>query len=105
MLAEHGLDLRRSDAEALVLDELLLAIDDEDVALVVAAADVAGVEPAVADDVGGVLRLVPVAPHHLRAAHADLTHLAIGERPRTGLQIHELVLRGPYHPSQRLRAP
>src|SRR5207253_10663674 len=75
MLAEHGLDLGGSHPKALVLDELLLAVDDEDVPALVLAADVAGVEPAVTDDVGGVLRLVPVPAHDLRPAHADLTDL------------------------------
>src|SRR5207249_7242829 len=101
VLAEHRLDLSRSDTEALVLDELLLAIDDEDVALLVAAADVAGVEPAVADDVGRVLRLVPVAPHHLRAANADLADLSIGKRLRAGLEVDDLVLRAGNHSPDR----
>src|SRR5207237_6176237 len=35
MLAEHRLDLRGPDAEALVLDELLLAVDDEGVPVLV----------------------------------------------------------------------
>jgi hypothetical protein len=38
MLAEHRLDLRRPDAESLVLDELFLAVDDEHVSLVIATA-------------------------------------------------------------------
>src|SRR5439155_20878400 len=78
MLAEDRLDLGRPDAESLVLDELFLAIDDEDVSLVVAPADVPGVEPPVADDVRRVLRFVPVALHHLWPANADLADLAVG---------------------------
>src|SRR5206468_10020558 len=92
VLAEHRLDLRRADPEPLVLDELLLAIDDENVTLVVSAPDVAGVEPAVADDVRRVLRLVPVAPHDLRSADADLADLTVRERSCPGLEIDDLVL-------------
>src|SRR5205814_10304596 len=80
----------------------LLAVDDEGVALVVATANVAGVEPAVADDVGGVLRLVPVAAHHLRSAHAYLADLAVREGLRAGLEIDDLVLGARYHGSDRL---
>ena len=53
--------------ESLVLDELLDAIHDEEEALLVAEADVAGVKPSVRVD-GGSRRLrVPiVAQHHLK---------------------------------------
>src|SRR3989442_1824905 len=75
VFAEDGLHLGRPDTESLVLDELLLAIDDEDVPLLVLLADVAGIEPAVADHVRRVLGLVPITAHHLRASHADLADL------------------------------
>src|SRR5438270_8321484 len=102
MLAQDRLDLRRSDTESFVLDELLLAIDDEHVALVVAAPNVPGVEPAVADDVCRVLRLVPVALHHLWAADADLADLAVRERLRAGLEIDDLVFGARHHRADRL---
>src|SRR5438093_11899496 len=92
MLAEDGLDLGRADAEALVLDELLLAVDDEDLALLVLLPDVAGEEPAVAEHRGGVRRLAPVALHDLGAAHRDLADLARRERARAGLEVDDLVL-------------
>src|SRR5207245_2945234 len=92
ILAEHVLDLAGADPEALVLDELLLTVDDEDVPALVLAADVAGVEPAVTDDVGGVLRLVPVPAHDLRPAHADLTDLTGREDFRPALEVDDPVL-------------
>ena len=39
-------------------DQLLLAIDDAEIALVVELADVTGVQPTVDDRLGGLLRLV-----------------------------------------------
>src|SRR5438093_10896598 len=75
MFAEHRFDLRRPDAESFVLDELLLAVDDEDVALLVDLADVTGEEPSVAKYRGRVVRLSPVAAHDLWSADRDLTDL------------------------------
>ena len=54
-------------------DQLLLAVDDRQVAVLVELADVAGAVPAVGvDRRGGLLRLVAVAAHQQRAAHQDL---------------------------------
>jgi hypothetical protein len=51
----------------------LLAVDDEEKALVVHARDVAGMQPAIGvDDLRGLLRPLPVAGHHLRTLHAQL---------------------------------
>ena len=70
---QERLELGRWDLEALVLDELLEPVDDEEVSLVVDVADVAGVEPSVVvDGVRGRGRVVQVARHHLRTAHPDL---------------------------------
>src|SRR5438128_4967575 len=93
VFAEDGLHLGRPDAESLVLDELLLAIDDEDVPLLVLLADIARIEPAVADHIRRVLGLVPIAAHHLRALHADLADLIRRERSRPAVQIDDLVAR------------
>ena len=50
--------------------QLLLAVDDADVALAVDGGDVAGVQPAVGvDGLGRLLRVVAVALHHQRPAH------------------------------------
>ena len=82
---EHRLELGRRHLVALVLDELLDAVDEHDVAVVVGAADVAGVQPAVGvDRGGGRLRVVEVAAHDLRPAHADLALLARAELVAAG---------------------
>src|SRR5438105_807601 len=99
MLAEHRLDLRGPDAEALVLDELLLAVDDEDVPVLVLLADIAGEEPAVPQHGSGVLGLVPVAAHHLRAADGDLAHRADLDVAGAALELDDAVLRSRDHRS------
>ena len=79
---ENGLQLGRSNLEALVLDELLDPVDDEHVAVVVDVPDVAGVEPP--RGVDGALRLLlpPVlALHHGLAPRADLPERVLGQRP------------------------
>ena len=65
---EPLLDLDAVDVLAAADDHVLLAVGDEEEALVVEVADVAGVEPAVGvDRLGGGLGLVPVAGHEDRA--------------------------------------
>ncbi len=58
------LDLDRRDVLAAGDDHVLLAVGDREVVLVVDEAAVAGVEPAVADRLGGLVGLLPVARHH-----------------------------------------
>ncbi len=64
---EHGLELGGGDLEALVLDELLEPVHDEDLVVVVDEADVSGVQPPVlVDGVLGRLRIIQIAckiPH------------------------------------------
>src|SRR5262249_36055524 len=93
VLEQHGFEFSRRDAEALVLDHFLLALDDVDVSLVVHPADVARVKPAVAQGPGGFFRRVPISPHDLRAAHDDLTDLARTQRALAGLDVNDPVLR------------
>ncbi len=58
---ERVLDLTGGDEDAARVDDVLDAVDDEDVALLVDADEVAGVEPAVGEGVLGRGGVVPVA--------------------------------------------
>src|ERR1044071_6749119 len=77
---EHRLDLGGPDLEAGEVGHALEAVDQEEVAFVVGAAEVAGAEEALAvdlDEAGGVgLGVVPVAVEDLRAVRDDLADLA-----------------------------
>ena len=75
MLDEAVLDLDAVDVLAAADDHVLLAVGDEEEAVVVDVADVAGVQPAVAHGVRGRLGLVPVAGHDERAVHRHLAGL------------------------------
>ena len=78
---EPLLDLDAVDVLAAPDDHVLLAVGDEEEAVLVEVADVAGVQPAVGvDGLGGGLGLVPVAGHEDRAGDADLAGLADAER-------------------------
>jgi hypothetical protein len=92
VLDEQRLELGGRHLVALVLDELLDAIDEHDVAVLVGAADVAGVQPAIGvDRPRGGLGVVEVAAHDLRAAHAHLAVLA-GAELDAGGQFGDLAL-------------
>ena len=72
-LGQERLDpCRRDVVAARVDDQILLAIGDVQLPVGVDAADIAGVEPAVAQHRGGGLRIAPVAQHQERATHHDL---------------------------------
>src|SRR2546427_1719027 len=79
-LDDDGLDLGGIHVLAAGLDQLLLRLapDVVEPALVVEAADVAGVVPAVAQGVGGHVRLAEVALEHHRPTHQDLAGRADG---------------------------
>jgi hypothetical protein len=74
----HGVfDLRGKGFHAGDHDQVLLAIDELDIALRVHAADVAGEQPSAGREVArGFLRSLPIAGHHLRTAHPDFTDAA-----------------------------
>src|SRR5438445_3490266 len=83
-LDDHRFDLGRIHVLAAGLDQLFfrLAPDVVEPAVLVEAPDVAGVMPAVAQGVGGHVRLAEVALEHARAAPDDLArragrHLAV----------------------------
>src|SRR5215207_9388113 len=78
MLVEDLFDLARVDVEPAADDQLLLAVDDEEVAVLVALREIAGVQPSVlVDGPGGRFRAVPIAAHHHRPANQDLAYVAL----------------------------
>src|SRR5215212_1369383 len=76
VLVEHLFDLPRIDLEAARVDDLFLAVNDVEVAVVVHPGDVAGVEPAISQGLRGLLGHVPVALHPLRTLYDELARLA-----------------------------
>src|SRR5690606_31973464 len=70
------LDLVREDVEAGHVDHVLLAVDDAEIAALVHGRDVAGVEPAAAQRLVGLVGAVQVALEHLAPAGHQLTGLA-----------------------------
>src|SRR3546814_13572147 len=67
-------------------DLLLQAVDQVGIAVFVHGADVAGMEPAVAQRRRGLRRLLPIARHDLRPAQADLALLAPRNRRATAVE-------------------
>ena len=78
---QHVLDLARIDVVAAADEHVVLAVENVDEAVLVHASDVAGMEPTVAESLGGLFRAVPVTGHELGAAADDLALLAGGHRP------------------------
>src|SRR5262245_30064038 len=80
MGVEHGLDLGRPDLEARAVDHALQAVGDEEVAVLVVVAEVAGAEKTLAvvleEGLGGHLGLLPVAAKDLRAVDDDFSDFA-----------------------------
>ena len=78
MRQQDGLQLGRRHLVSLVLDQLLEAIHDIEVAVRVGVANVAGVQPAIViENLRGGGRVVEIALHHLGTANQDL---AVGLR-------------------------
>jgi hypothetical protein len=83
MLVEHLLDLPRVDVVAAANDQVLLPVDDVEVAVLVDPGQVTGVEPAPIrlpcplHGLGGGLGALPVAFHHVRPADDDLADLTL----------------------------
>ena len=77
---QRRFELGRRHLVALVLDQLLQSIDQEQVAVLVDIADVAGVQPAfLVEHLSGRMVVVQVAAHHLGSANPDLTGLLAAE--------------------------
>src|SRR5262245_33041651 len=89
MLQQYCFEFRGRDTEALVFDHLFFAIDDVNISLVIHPADVAGVEPSVAQGTRGLFRRVPVTFHYLRATHASLADLALRQIDFAGLEVYD----------------
>ena len=76
MLEEDVLDFARIDVLAAADDHVLLAVDEEEVAVRVDVADVSRVEPPAAEGFRGRVRVPEVADHDVRPAEADFATLA-----------------------------
>ena len=76
---EHRLDLRRPDLVPGAVDHALQAVGDEEIALLVVVAEVAGAEEAFAvvldEGLRGRLGLLPVAAEYLRPVDDDFADL------------------------------
>src|SRR5437773_10261733 len=87
MVLQHPLDLVRRDAVAEALEGVVLAAEEPEVAVGVAARVVAGQEPVAVEAGGRLLGLVPVAEHEARVGARDAEHPLLvrpdlGPRPR-----------------------
>src|SRR5262249_52189151 len=89
MLEQRLLDIARIHVHAAADDHVLLAVDDAEVAVSVLAGDVARIQPAIAQDLRGLIRPIPVALHHLRPAHRQFTHLAWRQLARAALLVED----------------
>src|SRR5438132_6019244 len=87
MVLQHPLDLVRRDAVTEALEEVVLAAEEPEVTVGVAARVVAGQEPVAVEAGGRLLGLVPVAAHETRVGARDAEHPLLvrpdlGPRPR-----------------------
>ncbi len=71
MAVKGLLDLTRIDVFAAGNDDFLLAVDDEQKAVVVAPADIAGLQPAVVERIEGGGRIVPITAQQARRVGDD----------------------------------
>ena len=76
MLSQCIFDFGRIDVFAAADDHVLQSIGDEDESVLVHIGAVTGMHPAVLEGGCGLLGLVPVALHHIRAPHDYLAHRA-----------------------------
>src|SRR3989304_6578215 len=91
VLPQHLLQLRRGYGVALVFDDVLLAVEDVDVALLVGPDDVAGAEPPVGGK--GLLGGLRIAPVALEDAGPFQEKLPFLPRPHllTGIHVYDLL--------------
>ncbi len=88
--SDHFFDLARPDLEATGLDQVLLAVDNKQVAILIQVADIAGIHPAIPDHVRRFGRVLPIAHHDLWRPDDDLADLHRGQAALTGIQIGDV---------------
>src|SRR5437016_482242 len=87
------LNLSRIDVVAGTQDQVLLAVYDGEISVLVHLRDVAGQEPSVLQDRRRLLRLVPISLHHLRTPDRELADLARRDLAGCIFRVHELRVR------------
>ena len=98
MAQQRFIDLARGDVLAALDDQLLDAAGDEEEAVGVAVAEVAGAQPAVGGEArGGGVGILVVAAHHVRTADRDLAGDAVGHRLQRGVDHPRFAARGLAH--------
>src|SRR5260370_33128252 len=81
MLVDRLLDIAREDLVAAGDDDVLDAVDEKEITVGIEIADIAGMQPAIDENLRRLLVLAPVAGHDLRTANADLAALAGRQQP------------------------
>jgi len=96
LLADDSFDLRGIDVLAAPDDEIILAVEQEDVPARIHITDVARVQPPAGERLLCRFVILPIALHDSVAAHTDLAHLT--HRHRVAVIIHNDYLRAGDHP-------
>src|SRR5712691_2238007 len=92
MCRDDFFDFARPNLKTARLDEILLAIGDGEIPVAVERAQIARIEPAVAQHFLGGLRILPVALHELRSLDDDLADLTASELPAGIVGVHDSQL-------------
>src|SRR5947209_4432554 len=92
MLQEQGLQLGGGNAKALVLDHLLLTVYDIGETISIHVADIACIEPAIAQGARGLFRRLPIALHDLGASNDELSVFSNRQFALTCLNIDDFLL-------------
>ena len=93
MAHQDFFDFTREDIEALVKDDILLAIGDVQEAIVVKNTDVPGINPAVPHHQRRLFPIVSVTGHLMRPANPDLSSFATSEDLRSSCGINDFNIR------------
>ena len=100
MRRQHFLHLARPHLIAARLDEVLLAVDDEQVSIFVEIAEISRVQPSprstrfnvIAQRTCGLLRAIPESGHQLRGGKTNLAHLLRRQHARPFLVVEDAHL-------------